>query len=264
MQRVAATFPGLDAFQPEMFRTEIYEVTPFIYEGIYFGLPVRFDLSGRGSGNVDGPTDLALMFCRDKNGHGGWLRPGTANYLVPATNDEMERAERGNTPLTGVLDFGRWGEWDATQHYGPSSLLVINDEIVLYYTGGSFGHEPEGSRSDGAGKNVYRMAIGRATLRLDGMVSLRAGNKPVRVTTKPLVFSDTELVVNADSSRGQLQVELLDADGKAVAIAEPIKSDSVRHRVQWPDGIDLAEFAGKHVQLRLHLTNTDLYAFQFQ
>ncbi len=83
MQRIAATYPGLDAFQPEMIRSEIYEVTPFIYEGIYFGLPVRFDISGRGGGNVDGPTDLALMFSRDKNGHGGWLRPGTANYLVP-------------------------------------------------------------------------------------------------------------------------------------------------------------------------------------
>ncbi len=176
----------------------------------------------------------------------------------------MEQAERGKTPLTGVLDLGRWGEWDATQHYGPSSLLVIDDEIVLYYTGGSFGHEPEGSRSDGAGKNVYRMAIGRATLRLDGMVSLRAGGKPVQVTTMPLVFKGTELVVNADSSQGRLQVELLDANGQTIATAEPIASDSVRHRVRWPDSVELTKLAGQRVQLRFHFTNTDLYAFQFQ
>ncbi|MBL8828849.1 MAG: HEAT repeat domain-containing protein [Planctomycetaceae bacterium] len=264
MNRVAAVFPALDFFQPEIVRTEIYEVTPFIYEGIYFGLPVRFDISGRGGRNVDGPTDLALMFSRDKNGKGGWLRPGSPNYLATVNDDELERAERGTTPLTGVLDFGRWGEWDAAQLYGPSSLLVVDDQIVLYYTGGSFGHEPEGSRSDGAGKNVYRMAIGRATLRLDGMVSLRADKQAANITTKPMRFDGRELVINADCSHGSLRVDLLDSAGKTVATSESITSDSIRHVVKWPAGFDLATYSGKPVRLRLQLTNADLYAIQFQ
>ncbi len=73
------------------------------------------------------------------------------------------------------------------------------------------------------------MAIRRATLRLDGMVSLRAGDKPVQVRTKPLVFSETELMINSASSCGRLTVELLDADGKSIATAALIVSDSVRH-----------------------------------
>jgi HEAT repeat protein len=264
MDRVATAFPALDFFHPEIVRTEIYEVTPFIYEGIYFGLPVRFDISGRGGRNVDGPTDLTLMFSRDKNGKGGWLRPGSPNYLAAANDDELERAERSTTPLTGVLDFGRWGEWDSAQHYGPSSLLVVDDQIVLYYTGGSFGHEPEGSRSDGAGKNVYRMAIGRATMRLDGMVSLRAGKQTASIKTKPMQFDGRELVINADCSRGSLRVELLDSTGKSVATSEPITSDSIRHVVKWPAGFDLVTYSGKPMRLRLQLTNADIYAIQFQ
>lgn len=264
MNRVAATFPALDFFQPEIVRTEIYEVTPFIYEGIYFGLPVRFDISGRGGRNVDGPTDLTLMFSRDKTGKGGWLRPGSPDYLVAANDDELERAERGTTPLTGVLDFGRWGEWDAAQHYGPSSLLVVDDQIVLYYTGGSFRHEPEGSRSDGAGKNVYRMAIGRATMRLDGMVSLRAGKQSAGIKTKPMRFEGRELVINADCSQGSLRIELLDSAGQSVATSKPITSDAIRHVVKWPAGFDLGAHSGKPVRLRLQLTNADLYSLQFQ
>lgn len=271
MNRVAAAFPGLDFYKPEMIRAEIYEVVPFVYEGIYFGFPVRFDISGSGARNVDGPTDLTVMFCRDKNGRGGWLRPGTGDYLKAATGDaELEAAERLVSPLTRVLDFGSWGEWDATQHYGPSSVLVVDDEIVLYYCAGSFGHEPEGSRSDGAGKNVYRTAIGRATLRLDGLVSLHAGSdKPATMTTKPLVFSGRELVFNAACPRGEFKAELLDADGRplpgfGLAESDAFSGDALRQVASWNGKSDLSALAGKTVRLRVSWRGGDWYSFQFR
>ena len=40
-----------------------------------------------------------------------------------------------------MLELGRWGEWDSVRFYGPNRLMVINDQIVLYYTGYTHGHE---------------------------------------------------------------------------------------------------------------------------
>jgi hypothetical protein len=269
-ERLAAAFPGLDFFKPEVFRTEVYEVVPFIYEGVYFGFPIRFDVSGPGAGNVDGQTDLTAIFSRDRNGAGGWLRPGTADVLRVATGDaESESVEPLAAPLAGVLDHGRWGEWDATQHYGPSSVLVLDDKIVLYYCGGSFGHEAEGSRSDAGGKNVYRKAIGRATLRLDGMVSLQAGKQETAILTKPLVFRGRELVVNVDCAAGQLRVELLDKDGHPLPgltaeQSDVFRGDSVRHVITWAGRGDVAALAGQPIRVKFFLTNGHLYSFQFR
>jgi len=46
--RIAAAYPVLDFVQADQFHTEIYEVTPFIYEGHYFGLPAAVAVSRRG------------------------------------------------------------------------------------------------------------------------------------------------------------------------------------------------------------------------
>lgn len=268
--RIAANFPGCDFFEPSRFHAEIYEVTPFIYEGHYLGLPVRFDVSGPGGGNVDGPTELCLMAGRDRRGAGGWVRPGGPDGAAGATGDvQGDDVQRLVPPLHRILDHGRWGEWDATQFYGPSSLLVVDDRIVLYYTGASFGHEPEGSRSDAAGKNVYRTAIGRATLRLDGFVSLHAGDQEATVTTKPLVFKGKELIVNVACPNGRLSVELLDKEGKPIpghdaARADGFTGDALRHVVSWAGASDLARLAGAPVRLRFRLTNGELYAFAFR
>jgi hypothetical protein len=211
-----------------------------------------------------------VLFARDKNGAGGWLRPGTADYLRAATGDaESESVEPLASPLAGVLDHGLWGQWDATQHYGPSSVLVLDDEIVLYYCGGSFGHEPEGSRSDAAGKNVYRTAIGRATLRLDGLVSLDAGQEEAAIVTKPLVFRGRELVVNADCRQGQLCVELLDKGGQplpgfAAGTSDAFRGDSLRHVVTWSGQRDVSALAGQPIRIKFRLTNGQLYSFQFR
>ena len=261
--RIATTYQGLDFLNPEIVRTEIYEVTPFIYEGIYFGLPVCFDVSGRGARNVDGPTGLSLMFSRSKDGHGGWVRPGNNAPAHTHTNDELEASERATQPMSQVLDFGRWGEWDATQHYGPSSVLVVDDQIVLYYTGASFGHEPEGSQSDGAGKNVYRTAIGRATMRLDGMVSLHATQQPVAITTKLLRFSGNQLLINANCINGNISIDLLDHQNRLISTSEPITGDSLRHQVAWKNNVDLSTYSNQTVKLRIHLQNGHLYSFHF-
>jgi hypothetical protein len=209
------------------------------------------------------------MASRDRLGRGGWVRPSpvydgsVSPEAAAATGTEVETAY---PPLYPILDWGRWGEWDATQHYGPSTVLVVGDAIVLYYTSCANGHEPEGSRSDGEGKNVYRNAIGRATLRLDGFVSLRAGDREAVITTRPLVLQGRELVVNADCPRGALTVEVLDEDGKPLQgytrkDADRFTGDAVRHVATWKGGADVSPLAGKTVRLRFYLRDGDLYSF---
>jgi HEAT repeat protein len=246
--RIAAAYPVLDFVQANQFHTEIYEVTPFIYEGHYFGLPMRFDVSGKGGGNVDGLTDVMLIASRDKKGVNGWQRPGG----------------REAPPL---LALGKWGEWDSGQIYGPNGLLVVDDEIVFYYTGCCFGHEPAGSKSDGEGNRAYRAAIGRATLRLDGLVSLRA-DAEATITTKLVTFTGSQLQVNAACPQGSLRVELRDALGNPIpgftfADCDPFTGDALRHIVAWHGKTDLSALAGKPIQVRLQLRNGDLYAMQF-
>ena len=270
--RIAAAFHGVDFFQPERFHTEIYEVTPFVYEGMYFGLPVLFDVSGAGGANVDGPTTLALIAGRDPLGQNGWLRPasGGPGTLPKAAAEAQGEAVEGALPaLQPVIDRGRWGEWDSTMLYGPSTLLVVDDQIVLYYTGAAFGHEPEGSKSDyTTAGNFARTAIGRATLRLDGMVSLRAAQREAAVTTRPLAFEGARLVVNAACPDGSLRVELLDAKGNVIDAyrrhrCAPFRGDAVRHTVTWAGKSDVSPLAARTIRVRFLLQQADLYAFTF-
>jgi HEAT repeat protein len=253
--RIAAAYPTLDFVQANQFHTEIYEVTPFIYEGHYFGLSMRFDVSGKGGGNVDGITDVTLISSRDKQGKQGWQRPG---------GDKAS----GGAAMPSLLTLGKWGEWDSGQIYGPNGLLVVDDEIVFYYTGACFGHEPEGSKSDGEGNPAYRAAIGRATLRLDGLVSLQAGSAEATMTTKLVSFTGKHLQVNAACPQGALRVELVDALGKpipgfAFADCDPFTGDALRHIVSWHGRSEVSSLAGKTLQVRFQLRNGDLYAMQF-
>lgn len=243
LEEVAARWPNLDFVSPADTHSEVYQVVPFPYEGHYFGFPVVFYSSGRGGANEDGPTRLSMIVSRDPYGKTGWSRPAGR--------------------LAAVLDNGRWGEWDSGQIYGPTSLLVADDEIVLYYTAMNHGHEPEGSKSDGEGNRAYRTAIGRATLRLDGMVSLEASQREAVIRTRPLLFDGGTLVVNARCPDGSLGVELEDERGNRFQ-SLPFRGDSVRHAVEWRTPPPLAGLSGRPVRLRFSLRNGNLYSFQFQ
>jgi HEAT repeat protein len=250
MDAVAASFPGLDFFDPGGVHKEVYEVAPFPYEGIYFGIPSVFVASGRGGSNDDGTVGQSLIYSRDPLGKSGWQRPAGAQFEP-------------------VLDHGMWGEWDSTQSYTPNTLLVIDDQIVLYYSAAPHGHEPKGAHSDSTGNRAYRSAIGRATLRLDGFVSLHAGGREAVITTRPMAFQGASLEVNAACPKGSLSAELLDRNGKIISGFERSRSlqfqgDQIRHKMQWSNSTPLGDLAGQSVRIRFHLRNGDLYSFRFE
>jgi hypothetical protein len=82
----------------------------------------------------------------------------------------------------------------------------------------------------------------RLVQRLDGFVSLDAGEEIGTVVTRPLVFEGARLVLNV-AAEGSLRVGLLDEAGRG-------------------DG-DVSRLAGGVVQLQVELQNTRLFALQF-
>ena len=110
----------------------------------------------------------------------------------------------------------------------------------------------------------------RLTLRTDGFVSLRASAREGEFVTKPVIFSGTQLLLNASTSAmGRLRVELQTADGKPIAghqldDCRELVGDSLALRVRWKRGADLSSLAGQPVRLRLQMRDADLFALQFR
>lgn len=113
----------------------------------------------------------------------------------------------------------------------------------------------------------YRIWPGLAEFRTNGFVSRRARRDVGVLTTHPLVFQGRLLTVNAEVPRGDLKVEVLDAEGTPLegytqADCALASFDGVQQPVRWRHRKDLGELAGRPVRLRFYLRQGDLYAFQ--
>ncbi len=143
-------------------------------------------------------------------------------------------------------------------------------KLWLYYAGWNFqsGMDSLERSQKGWIENGERMqnAIGLAKLRLDGYVSLDAGRPPGTITTH-LLEPRGNLYLNADV-KGELRVELLDRDNRPIpgfsaADCEPIRSDSIRHRVKWRSGKARAQHPDE-AKVRFLLREASLYSFVFE
>ena len=224
---------------PSEYRTEIYNMPIFDYEGLYIGLPTYLEASGYvpSINNQEGLMSVRLACSRDLR---VWTRVGDRTYF-------MAPAELG----TGGMDTG--------QVFASSQPIRMGDELWFYYTGKVAGH---GYIPNGDGRG----AIHLAKLRLDGFVSFRAGPEEGFLETRAVRFAGDHLYLNADMSRGELQAEIWDERGTKVLAGwergrcRPITGDHLRAELRW-DGRELKELHDKRVRLRFHFKNADLYAF---
>ena len=237
-QRVMAASPVLRRNRPEQHRAEFYGMGLMPCGDILLGFLWVFDSSGsirEDGGNQAGPVHVQLTGTRDLR---RWKRLG-------------ERM-----PL---LSPGPPGAWDCGSIYTCNRPIVVGDEIYLYYAGLNQGH---GYEPDVVG------SIGLATWRLDGFVSINANSVTGRLTTKPLKFAGDRLVLNAESTGGEIVVELLDDSGRPIPGFEaehcvPFRGDSIRHEVVWKRDSRLADLVDKPVKLRFHMRSARLYSFTF-
>lgn len=114
-------------------------------------------------------------------------------------------------------------------------------------------------------------ALRRYTLRLDGFVSVNAPAKGGELTTKPLTFTGSRLLLNFSSSvAGDIRVEIQDENGTPVpgftlADCSEIFGDAISRPAHWKNsGHNVSSLAGKTVRLRFVLKDADLYSIQFK
>lgn len=158
----------------------------------------------------------------------------------------------------GPQTENRWIYGDNFQGYGLYETLSPHrePEISMLFNEGSWRE----------GKLLFR----RYSIRLDGFVSVNARYSGGNVTTKPLTFDGSELVLNyATSAAGSVKVEVLNADGSPIPgftldDAEELIGDTTSQVVAWNGGEQIKSLAGQAIRLRFHLRDADLYSFQFK
>ena len=206
---------------------EMYHNTGFPYEGMYLGLLTVFHPEPLDNIYLD----LQLISSRDRR---KWDRVGDRTPFLPVGRRDID------------WDFG---------FHSPSSgpPIRVGDELWFYYSGRAYRHPV-----DGQSREPNKGAIGLAKLRLDGFVSMDAGSEEGTLTTVPFRFSDPAVYVNADASKGDMRVDVLDERGTAVIQSSKLTSDAIRWRAA-----DLSKLRGQTVRLRFHLRNASLYSFGF-
>ena len=136
--------------------------------------------------------------------------------------------------------------------------MIHNDEVWVYYSGINTTH--------GGAMPPKHIVIGRASWRVDGFVSMDADADGGMIETVLLKPAGGRLIVNADASEGRLAVAVLDGHscvlpGYEREDCQPVRTDSVRHRIQWKNRDRLE--TGTSLKLRFHLDRARLYSFRF-
>ena len=114
-------------------------------------------------------------------------------------------------------------------------------------------------------------AIVPIDIRKDGFASLQStpDGSPSLATTKPLVFTGSRLLVNAQTSGGgRLRVALTPVNGAAkgptLTDCIPVSGDAMDVPVVWVGrGGNVSMYAGVPVRLTFELTSAELYSFHF-
>jgi hypothetical protein len=110
----------------------------------------------------------------------------------------------------------------------------------------------------------------RYSLRTDGFVSMNAGYSGGEFTTRPFVFSGSELELNYSTSAvGSVQVEIQDDEGRSfpglsLADAPEKFGDEIDGVYNWNSDESPGGLAGTTVRLRFVLKDADMYAFRFR
>jgi len=170
-----------------------------------------------------------------------WQRVGDRQPFIDASP-----ANSGNYDLQTIM---------------PAPPVVRDGEIWFYYTGIKQYAYVTSGRPDAGG-------ICLAKLRLDGFVSLDAGEAGGTVVTKPLVVDGDSLRINLDASKGDVRAEILDAAGKralpgyTIGDSVAASGDRVDAELRWR-AASVAALKGRTVRLRFALRNASLYSFRF-
>ena len=175
------------------------------------------------------------------------------------------------------LERSAEGNWDCYMVEICNTPLFLDDEIRIYYGGANVHHDwwthgeiegldvPEAKAGFAGGET----ALGLATLRPEGFVSIDSTVRDGVMITRPFVSQGNRLVVNAISGpSGYLEAELTDADDDVVPgfgrdACDTFKGDSTAHVLSWSGRTDLPQrVLASGAKLRFFSRHTSLYSFR--
>ena len=232
-------------------RRQVYAKTFWIYESVYFLILSVYEYPGDVSEGKT--TDNLKRHERD-----------VMNYYIATSRDGSSWDLRWVYAGQPMVPRGPDRAFDKDLIMPASTIVTHANKHWLYYGGANERH--------GTPEVPFQRdhAIGLATLRLDGFVSLRARQNPATVITKPLIFKGSTLSLNySTADAGNLRVEIQDQAGKPIpgfslAECKEIIGNQIEHVVQWKQGADVSKLAGQPIRLHFDMNNCDLYSFQFQ
>ncbi len=224
-------------------RTEFYSMSGFKYGSHYIGLLQVFRITeiiplaelASGQSQYEGPIDSQLVHSRDGL---SWSR---------------------FEDRSAIISLGESGGFDAGCIMNVADEPVVFDNhIYHYYTAINTTH--------GGHPDVKEITIGLAKWRLDGYVSIDAGDVEGVIQTPSLVLNGNALALNANAEGGYVKVEVCDGDtgtvlpGFSVAQCQSLSADSIHHIVSW-DNKSVIQHEGT-VKLRIKMKNAALYSIK--
>ena len=186
-------------------------------------------------------------------------RPKQNSICVGFSRDGFHWDRSNRQPFCPVSEKpGDWN-WGNVQSVGGCCLVV--GEKLYFYVSGRAGKSFPGCNYNDAGAST-----GLAILRRDGFASMDAANELATLTTRPVEFRGKHLFVNLAAPKGELRMEVLDREGRAIKPFShencvPLRADKTLQAVKWKGARDLSSLVGQPVKFRFHLKNGSLYAF---
>ena len=211
--------------------TQFYGVPLMRYEGLYLGMVWVY------REGVDGRIDTSLAVSRD--------------------GASWERVLDRQT----FLSLGESGSWEDGMVRVSQNFVVRGDTLYLYY-GGVEG--PHTGRKFKTVERKHASAIGLATLRRDGFVSLDAGDEAGHFLSKPLEELGPTLRLNARCrAGGWIRAGLADDTGRPLEgyATGRFGGDSTDAALPFPR--DTAALKGKEVRLRVDMRQASLFSYWF-
>lgn len=169
--------------------------------------------------------------------------------MVGYSRDGYSWLREDMNPFLAVDDnTAAWNNGNLQSAVG--SPIIVKDKLYFYLSG----------RKLVNGNEI--VTTGLAILRRDGFASMSGTGE---LQTVPMRFSGSYFFVNADI-RGDLQVEIQDADGKTIDgfsrnDCVKVTGDNTAHAVTWKGGKTLASLNNTTVRVKFYLNDCDLYAF---
>ena len=159
------------------------------------------------------------------------------------------------------ITHGRPGDPDGYMVIPAQQPVVLADRLVHYYTGHPNPHGVPGRTSFSF----------RATLRLDGFVSMDAGLQPGALVTRPFILQGDSITINAAAPYGEIVAELSEpyyhepegrpVEGFTAKDFDVFHGDAVAHTLSWRGKTDASALRGRRLMLRMMLKRAQIYSF---